>query len=83
MGWFFICLASQIKSQYTAWTECSPQNDMILWKNNWKILFIFIIFICLASQFKSQYTVWTECSPQNDMIFFEKKYYFFLLFLFV
>ena len=43
----------------------SPQNDMILCKNNWKkLLFIFIIFICLTSQFISQYTVWTECSPQ-------------------
>ena len=45
-----ICLASQFKSQYTVWTECSPQNDMILWKNNWKkLLFIFIIVICLTS----------------------------------
>ena len=59
----FIRVDSQFKSQYTVWTECSPQNDMIFKK---KILFIFIIFICLASQFKSQYTVWTECSPQND-----------------
>ena len=67
----FICLASQFKSQYTVWTECSPQNDMIFWK---KLLFIFIIFICLASQFKSQYTVWTECSPRNDMILWKNNW---------
>ena len=37
----FIRLASQFKSQYTVWTECSPQNDMIFWK---KIIIYFYYF---------------------------------------
>ena len=31
----FICLASQFKSQYTVWTECSPQNDMIFFEKKY------------------------------------------------
>ena len=43
--WFifiiFICLASQFKSQYTVWTECSPQNDMIFFEKKY-YLFLFV-----------------------------------------
>ena len=68
---FFLFSLSIGLSQYTMWTESSPQNDIIFEKKNWKkLLFISFIFICLANQFKSQYTVWTECSPQNDIFFF-------------
>ena len=38
----FIRLASQFKSQYTVWTECSPQNDMIFWKKNYYLFLLFL-----------------------------------------
>ena len=42
----FICLASQFKSQYTVWTECSPQNDMIFFE----FFFFYFHYFYLFSQ---------------------------------
>ena len=38
----FICLASQFKSQYTVWAECSPQNDMIFFEKKYYLFLLFL-----------------------------------------
>ena len=46
----FICLASQFKSQYTVWTECSPQNDMIFFEKKLKKIIIYFYYFYSLSQ---------------------------------
>ena len=47
----FICLASQFKSQYTVWTECSPQNDIIFFEKKY---YLFLLFFTIHYIFTIQ-----------------------------